>query len=199
MSDDEQLLTAWQAGDQGAGSTLFRRHFGSVRRFFRTKVPQGDVEDLIQNTFTGCVMARERFRAESSFRTFLFSVARRQLYKFIRDRASHDARVDPDLGVSSINGLGLTPSAVVAAREEEGYLLQALQRVSVEHQIMLELYYWEQIQGAEIAEILDIAPATVRTRLHRARKALEPELRKLMAGKPDIDIDEVAASLLNTL
>jgi len=181
--DDAELLEAWRGGDKSSGNELFRRHFRSVRRFFRNKVPPDDVEDLIQRTFAGCVEGRDRFRGDASFRTFLFAVARRQLFKFLRDRAARDRRVDPDFGVSSIHALGQSPSSMMAKQQEHEILLEALQRVSVEHQTMLELYYWEGMSGAEIADVLDIAPATVRTRLFRGRASLEKAFSELAAGK----------------
>ena len=46
MSDDTELLAAWRAGDQAAGSELFDRHFESLRRFFASKVGTG-IEDLV--------------------------------------------------------------------------------------------------------------------------------------------------------
>lgn len=192
---DHELLAAWRDGDKTAGNELFRRHFRSVRRFFRNKVPPDDVEDLIQKTFAGCVEGLERFRGDASFRTFLFAVARRQLFKYLRDRASQERRLDPDFGVSSVHALGQTPSSMMAQRQDHELLLQALQRVSVEHQTMLELSYWEQLPGTEIAEVLGIAPATVRTRLFRGRAALEQEFLKLASGqvKPDPDFDIEAA------
>ena len=180
---DTELLLSWRDGDKAAGNELFRRHFRSIRRFFRNKAPPDDVEDLIQKTFAGCVEGRDRFRGDSSFRTFLFAVARRQLFKFLRDRASRDKRVDPDFGVSSIHALGQTPSSMMAHQQNQELLLQALQRVSVEHQTMLELFYWEQLPGAEIADVLGIAAATVRTRLHRGRAALEKAFMELATGK----------------
>ena len=197
MSDDAELLERWRDGDKAAGSTLFRRHFPSVRRFFRNKVRPDDVEDLIQRTFAGCVEGRDRFRGDSSFRTFLFAVARRQLYKHLRDRSVKDSREDPDLGVSSVHALGHSPSSVMAAKQEQSLLLEALQRISVEHQTMLELFYWEQLPGPEIAKVFDISPTTVRTRLFRARQSLEAAMAKLAEehklGK--VDVEETAKSL----
>lgn len=194
MSDDLELLERWRNGDVGAGNALFRRHFSAIRRFFRNKVRPDDVEDLIQRTFAACVEGRDRFRGDASFRTFLFAVARRQLYKHLRDRASRESRVDPDLGVSSIHALGHTPSSIVAAHQEQALLLPALQRISVEHQTMLELFYWEQMPGAEIAEVFDISPTTVRTRLFRARQALEAELRTLLEQGARAEIADIEAT-----
>ena len=172
----------WRAGDKPAGTALFRRYFAQIRRFFRNKIGADDVEDLVQRTFAGLVEGVDGFRADASFRVYLFGVARLQLYKFLRDNGRRVARQAVDPGVSSIQGLGFSPSAIVAAGEHQSLVQQALQRISVEYQTMIELYYWEEIPGPEIAEILGISPTTVRTRLYRARKALEDELRGLLAA-----------------
>lgn len=186
---DNELLELWQAGDSAAGNELFLRHFRSIRRFFANKVPAEEVEDLVQRTFAGCVAARDRVRPDASMRAFLFGVARRQLYKFLRDRASQARHVDVDFGVSSVRDLGHSPSSMMAKQQAHELLLQALQQVSVEHQTIIELYYWEQLSGPEIAEILDIAPATVRTRLHRGRQAVEEAFARL-ARTSELDLED---------
>ena len=193
---DEELLASWRAGDAAAGNELLSRHFASVRRFFASKVFGSDVEDLVQKTFEGCVAAAERFRGDASVRTFLFSIARKQLYKFLRDRARAQSRSEPDLGVSSVIALGQSPSSVVASKQREALVLAALQRVSVEHQTMLELHYWEGMAAPEIAEVFGLESGAVRTRLHRARKALAAALGELGSdeGAPD-DLDALARKL----
>ena len=85
MRADIELLEAWKEGDASAGRELFARHFDSVFRFFRNKV-DGAAEDLTQQTFMGCLRGRDKFRGESSFRTYLFTIARKRLYTFLRDR-----------------------------------------------------------------------------------------------------------------
>jgi RNA polymerase sigma factor (sigma-70 family) len=190
-ASDEELLQQWRDGDQAAGNELLRRHFRAVRRFFANKVPAEDVEDLVQRTFVGCVEARERLRGEAGLRSFLFGVARRQLYKFLRERATLARRVDVDFGVSSVRDLGHTPSSMMAKQQDHEILLQAMQRLSVEQQTLLELYYWEQLPGPEIAEVLDVAPATVRTRLFRGRQALEQAFHELAGARcgPAFDLE----------
>lgn len=193
--DDHALLERWRDGDQDAGTTLFRRHWPHVRRFFRNKVSPDDVEDLIQRTFMGCVEGRSRFRGDASFRTFLFAVARNQLYKFLRDSRSQREKVDPDLGVSSVLALGMTPSSVAAARQEHELLLRALQQVSVEEQTLLELFYWEGLSGAEIAAVFDLSAGAVRVRLHRARSKLQERIEQLTEPGAAFDFDRAASSL----
>jgi RNA polymerase sigma-70 factor (ECF subfamily) len=93
MRSDAELLDAWRAGDQSAGDDLFQRHFDALYRFFSSKLSSG-VEDAIQQTLLGCVEARDRFRGDGSFRSFLFAIARHQLLAAFRTRA-RDAAVYP--------------------------------------------------------------------------------------------------------
>ncbi|MGH1341055.1 MAG: RNA polymerase sigma factor [Nannocystales bacterium] len=195
QEDDRTLLGQWRAGNADAGNALFRRHFASVRRFFRNKVSPDDVEDLIQRTFVGCVESQERFREDASFRTFLFAIARNQLFKFFRSRTSQRNLLDEDLGVSSVAAMGMTPSSIVAARQEHELLLLALQQVSVDEQTLLELFYWEALSGPEIAVVLQITAGAVRVRLHRARGKLQEAIERLMAPGQDFDLDAAAGTL----
>jgi RNA polymerase sigma-70 factor (ECF subfamily) len=196
MRSDNELLEAWRTGDTRAGKELFERHFAALRRFFANKVDLHEVEDLMQRSFMGCVEAVERFRGDSSFRTFLFAIARRQLYKHFRDQRVKEGRRADDLSITSVAELGRTPSSIMGARQEGEMLLTALQRISVDHQTVLELHYWEQLSTDEIAHVCEIAPGTVRTRLHRARHALKGVLEAEMVARgksiEEIDIDAAA-------
>lgn len=178
--DDATLLRAWRDGDAEAGSELFRRHFRSVLRFLRTKV-DGDLEDLIQRTFLGCVEAMDRYREDARFKTFLLSIARNQVLLHYRDSARGKDRRVVDLSIRELGG-GSSPSGIVARHEEEGILLQALRRLPLDQQITLELYYWEDLPIAEIAIVLDVASGTVKSRLGRAREALRERIAELEAS-----------------
>ncbi|HMG52097.1 MAG TPA: sigma-70 family RNA polymerase sigma factor, partial [Kofleriaceae bacterium] len=87
-ADDLTLLDLWCAGDRAAGSELFRRHFEAVYRFFEHKT-DGDLDDLVQETFLACTRSRDAFQRKSSFRTYLFSIARHMLFAYWRRRTSH--------------------------------------------------------------------------------------------------------------
>ncbi len=177
---DEQLLRRWHGGSKAMGSQLFQRHFSSVQRFFRNKVFADDIEDLVQQTFLGCIEGIAQFRGDASFRTYLFAIARRRLYSYLRARNRSKEREDADLSVTSVHDLGMTPSSAVAAARETILMLKAMQRLPVERQSLLELFYWEDLRGHEIAEVLDIPPATVRTRLFRARAQLKEILDEML-------------------
>lgn len=126
------------------------------------------------------------------------SIARKQLYKHFRNLTRDRKRQDLDLGVSSIRALDQSPSSVIAAQEREGLVLEALQRVSVEYQTILELHYWECLSASDIAQVIDIKPGTVRVRLHRARRALHEMFGELVQPQDDdegMNVDAIARAL----
>lgn len=190
--DDESLWQAWRAGDVRAGETLFERHFTAVYGFFERRV-RGDVADLVQRTFLGCVEARDRFRGAAAFRTFLFAIARNEL--FAHYRAAKKGR-DVDFGVSSIADLAPSPSSLARRRTERERLVDALQRLPVETQLALELRFWENLSGPELATVLEVPEGTVRSRLRRGLEALRDALRDdEKAGPVDEDLEAWASAL----
>ncbi|MCR9162495.1 MAG: RNA polymerase sigma factor [Nannocystaceae bacterium] len=176
---DVDLLHGWKAGDQAAGNALFRRHVRMLFRFFRTKV-DGPVDDLVQDTLLGCL--KGSFRGETDFQTYLLCIARNRLYSYYKRR---QRGFDPL--TSSVALSGLSPSAAVAANEDRARLLAALRRIPLEAQTLLELYYWNGLKGPALAQILDISPHTVRSRMSRARSKLRDELAALQ-GTPVTDL-----------
>jgi RNA polymerase sigma-70 factor (ECF subfamily) len=173
--DDIVLLDRWRSGDQTAGQDLFARHFDSIYNFFETKC-ESDADELTQATFLSCLRAKDQFRGASSFRTYLFTIARNELYRILRTRQRRDAKLDFEL--SSIAELVSTPGTRMARNQEHRQLIEALQHLPVEQQTLLELHYWEDMDISELAQIFDAPTATIRTRLHRARKALRDRMEQ---------------------
>lgn len=181
METDAEFLEAWRAGDATAGKALFDRHFDALYRYFRNKVGDG-VDDLVQETFLACLTGPP-FRGDASFRTYLFAIARNALFAHVKKLGR--ARADVEIGELSIADLGPSPSSVVGHRREERLLLEALRGIPLDLQIALELYYWEDLDGPDLARALDLPEGTVRSRLRRARTALEKRLSTL-AKDPDL-------------
>ena len=178
-ADDYELLAAWRDGDSIAGNALVRWHFASVYRFFRSKLDD-HVEDLTQQVFLGLVEGRDRVRDQANFRAYLFGIARRKLMMHLRGRYRADKLFSP--ADQSIHELCETETEIgdrLAAQREQRLLVAALRSVPLDFQIVVELYYWEELSVAEIAEITEIAPGTVKSRLSRARDMLETKLARL--------------------
>ena len=181
MRTDAELFDAWCSGDQRSGAELFDRHFAAISRFFRNKVDE-EFEDLVQQTFTACVESRDRFRRDSSFRTFLFAIASNILRNFYRSR--HRDRID--LTEVTAYDLAPGPSTVIAQAREQKLLLEALRRIPIEHQIILELYYWERITAKDIGEIVGASEYTVRNRLRRGKQLLRQTMEALAADPVEL-------------
>jgi RNA polymerase sigma-70 factor (ECF subfamily) len=177
---DVELIAAWRAGGAEAGQALFARHFRRIYRFFETKCG-ADADELVQTTFLAALRAKDQFRGDSSFATYLFTIARRELLRWFGIRRRDEARFDPL--VSSIAELAPTPGTQIAEREDHALLVHALQQLPVDQQTLLELHYWEGVEIAELATIFEAPPVTIRSRLHRARNALgERMLKELEAA-----------------
>lgn len=167
MDADHELLDRWRGGDQAAGRDLFARYFDPLLRFFANKCAEPD--ELVQQTFFAMVKARDQFGGRSSFRTYLFSIARNQLYQYLRT-LKRERAFDPEL--SSIAEIQTTAGSRLARNEEHRLLCAALRTLPVEVQTVLELHYWEGLDAAALAEVFDVQAVAMRQRLSRARAAL---------------------------
>ncbi|MCA9710194.1 MAG: sigma-70 family RNA polymerase sigma factor [Myxococcales bacterium] len=197
MRGDAELLEAWRQGDRAAGSELFERHYAAVVRFFANKV-SGDPADLIQETFEACVKGRDRLNDDAGFVRYLFGVAYNVLRRHYERNRKHDQRFDP--GTESTADLSPGPATMMARRDEHRLLLAALRRIPLAHQVVLELFYWEGMTSATIAEVLDTPHGTIRTRLRRARQEVEAELAVLIRDPVRLqqalaDIDTLASEI----
>lgn len=177
--EDGELFDAWKRGDGSAGQTLIERHYDAIERFFRTKAGN-HADELVQRTFLGCVEARDRFRGDTAFRSFLFGIARNILFEHIRGQ-QRDRRVDADFTVSSIEQLQPGVSTIAFERAEQRLLVDALRRLPLDIQICMELYYWEDVGVGELGSIMGIPAGTVKSRLHRGRTLLREAMEKLPA------------------
>lgn len=172
MTDDLDLLRAWRSGDRDAGTKLFRRHVDSVFRFFHSKLTT-DVDDLVQRTFLACVEAGDRLDKIRTFKAYLLGIARYQLLRYLEEKGRGKRWRDlADVSVDSVTG----PSKMMARREEQRVLFDALRRLPVDLQITLELFYWEQMPMLDIAAVTEVPEGTVKSRLFRGRKLLRERL-----------------------
>lgn len=191
MDDDRTLLEAWRAGDRKRGNALFQRHIHSVSRFFRTKVPDA-AEDLTQSTFLALAELDPARLGDVPFRAYLFGIARNQLLMHLRSKLRRDNRFDPLTW--SAPDAGASPVRVAARHQQQRVLAEALQRLPVDYQIALELYYFESMQVGEIAEVLGKPSGTIKSLLARGRDQLRDRIEELALGS-----DELLTSIVGEL
>lgn len=197
MDGDAQLLRAWADGDATAGNLLFDRHYRSIYRFFVNKLRSlGEVEDLVQQSFMACIESPASFRAEGSFRSYLFGIARKILLKHLRYGARH--QFDP--ASNSLADCGLGASSIMDARREQRLLLTALRHIPIDSQIVLEMSYWEQIPAKEMAAVLGETLPAIRGRLRKAKLELRGTIEALARSPEELSstldgLDDWAAGL----
>jgi RNA polymerase sigma-70 factor (ECF subfamily) len=186
MQSDEDLLEAWRAGDRNAGSHLLARRVREITWFFRNKVlDESDVSDLVGQTFLGCVTSRDRFRGDTSFRRFIYSIAQNALREYLRAKTK---RAREQLDFTQVCIRDLRPrslSSIQTHKRELQALVEALRDVPIDDQIVLELKYFEGLSGRELGELLDVPEGTVRGRLSRGLDRLRQRVQaRLHAGDP---------------
>lgn len=181
MADDRELLARWGNGEAEAGEELFTRHFDAIFRFFSHRAP-AESEELVQRTFLAAVDARKRFRGDSTFRTFLFAIARRQLLKYYAARTRNE-RIT--FATMSLADLGASAETRIAQSQLQARLLVHMRQLPVDWQLALELHYWEGTPVREISAVLEVPEGTVKRWMHEARKRLAS---KLKLDEPQLDL-----------
>lgn len=199
-ASDFELLSSWRQGRREAADELMRRYYVKVHRFFTARIPHV-ADDLTQQAFLACLEGYTKIRGEpTSFRAYLFGAARRRMLDHLR-RSDRHARM---MSFRSAQGpdTQLTPSGVVAHRQEHYLLLRALDGLSPDMHITLVLFYWEGLSTAEIASVLEISVTAVTSRLARARERLRDNITRMQASSTVrtallADIDGWARSLVD--
>ena len=173
MRSDADLLDAWAGGDPKAADVLIERHFDALYRFFEATAPS-HAEDLVQETLAACVEARQRFRRDAAFSTFLMGIARNKVLMFWRTQSRRPDAVP--VAELSLEALGASPSQWVLEHEEQRLLLAGLRQLPLDEQILLQLHFWDGLSGPQLTEVLGVPEGTVRSRLRRARQRLETSI-----------------------
>jgi len=98
-STDLELLARWRAGDERAATSLVARHAPALARFAVSLGQRLDVDEVVQDTFVRAFGSIDSFRADSSLRTWLFTIERR----LILDRRRAARRRRDDTSVDDID------------------------------------------------------------------------------------------------
>lgn len=169
--DDTTLWQQWKTGpDTRAGALLCDRYAALLLRFFSHKVRSDlDAEDLTQKTFLELVRSTA---TPITVKGYIFGIARFTLIRYIQraQKTPGPLELDSQALAELDPGPGLT--TMVSQNAQRVRLVTALRRLPVDTQILLELHYWEELPGPEIAHVLQIPEGTVRSRLAHAKRRL---------------------------
>ncbi len=185
VDPDAELVARWRDGDDRAFETLIRRHETRIYRFLlRMLGSPAEAEDVTQETFLNLHRRGRRFRGESLFSTFVYRVAANAALNSRRSQGRHGARVrrlaERHAAGDDLPSSPRDPESAASGAESERLVQQALLELPEALRMPVVLYDIEGIPYAEIAEVLGLAEGTVKSRIHRARRALRQRLEPLL-------------------
>jgi RNA polymerase sigma-70 factor (ECF subfamily) len=187
---DSDVVSRARQGDEAAYELLVREHQEAVFRLaYLLLGDPGDAEDVAQETFIRAFKALDRFDTSRPMRPWLLRIAANLAHNQRRSIGRHLAalqrlvRAEPPTLGSPANIRAETEDM---RKEEAQELWQAIRRLDRTDQEIIYLRYFLELSSAETAEALDIAPGTVKSRLHRAlgrlRTVVENEFTTLWEG-----------------
>jgi len=179
--DDEQLLTAASLGDRAAFGRFVRKHQAAVYRYLLTAAEGADAEDALQEAFVAAWKGAGSYRGGPSARGWLLAIARNALSR------AHRRRVGEPATFEALDGLGIeagwgSGEDVLEGLARRDLLGRALAAVPPEDREILVLRELDGLSGEEVAEVLGITLAAMKSRLHRARLRFVAVLREVAHG-----------------
>jgi len=165
-----------------------------------------NAQDLVQETFLQALESWHSFEGRSQPSTWLHTIAVRACRRMQRRRAGEPRHMEPLARVLPSGDEGVIqipadddPAADAVRHEASAAVLRAVSHLPLDFRLAFVLKEMADLSIAEIAEALDTNPATVKTRLHRARLRVRKELAESIptreAPPPDHEREECLALL----
>lgn len=170
-AEERALLKAIAAGDAKALERLYARAETRVFRFLlRVVKNQAIAEELLNEVFLSVWQNAQRYEGRSEPMTWMLSIAHNKAISVLRKRTEV-------LGIAEDAGRDLeaeedTPDVAAQKQDKSVKIKACIAELSADHRTILDLVYYQDQSVAEVAEVLGIPEATVKTRMFYARKKL---------------------------
>jgi RNA polymerase sigma-70 factor (ECF subfamily) len=173
---DEALIARIAGGDRLAMQVLYARHHVRVYRFvLRLVRNEATAEDLISEVFLDVWRQAGKFEGRSAVSTWILSIARFKALSALRRRSEEEL---DEQKAAAIADHADDPEATLAKKDKGEVLRQCLTALSAEHREVIDLVYYHEKSVEEVAAIVGIPEATVKTRMFYARKKLSELLKE---------------------
>ena len=187
--EDRALIEMAISGQTECFSALLDRHANPVKSCIRSLVKDpADVEDLVQNTFIKAWLNLPAFRFESSFRTWITTVAKNEalaFYRYQRTRFIHPTREN----LEAFPAASESPEQLLARSEGSKRVRDALGKLPGKYRQVLLLCDFEQMSAPEVAQHLNASIGLVKSRRFRARRMLSTALARKSVTRSGSNID----------
>lgn len=190
LSDgDDKLVKRAKKGDSRAFDLLVLKYQGRVAQLVSRYVSNSaEVEDVTQEAFIKAYRALPKFRGDSAFYTWLYRIAanaaKNHLVALSR-RPTTDLALDDSESYEVPGRLkdNESPDEVIMGQQLEAVISQAIDVLPLELKAALTLREFEGLSYDEIAEVLECPIGTVRSRIFRAREAIDQKVASQMQGE----------------
>ncbi len=186
LPDDETLVRRTQGGDAHAFDGLWQKYSPSIYSLvYNMTANHEDTNDLLLEVFAKAYRSINGFRGKSSFYTWIHAIAVNMTINFLKKRGRRFQMSLDDLDTNIQNAKEFidltavrTPVREVDLSELQQRLNEAMMKLSVEHRAVVTMFDIQGMPHAEIAKILGIPEATVRSRLFYAHRQLQNYLEE---------------------
>lgn len=191
VAEEAGWVSRAQKGDLAAFGELVARYQDRVfNACLRMAGNREDAEDLTQEAFVRAFRAIDRFDGRARFYTWVFRIGmnlaisakrgskRKATYSLEAAGRGQDDRADGSLR-ERLAGDGPGPQDAASSHEQQEMVLAALADLEETQRAIIVLKDIESLDYQEIADVLEVAVGTVKSRLHRARMALREKLRPM--------------------
>lgn len=174
-TSDEVLIGRIANGDRLAMQVLFARHHVRVYRFvLRLVRSEATAEDLISEVFLDVWRQAAKFEGRAAVSTWLLAIARFKALSALRRKPEQE--LDEE-AAEAIEDTSDTPEVALEKKDKSVAIRKCLDSLSAEHKEIIDLVYYHEKSVEEVAEIVGIPEATVKTRMFYARKKLAELLK----------------------
>ncbi|TRZ64318.1 MAG: RNA polymerase sigma factor [Spirochaetia bacterium] len=180
---DEQIASLVQNGDIDAFGALVERYEEKLKRYARKFFRDGDdAKDIIQETFIKAYSNIQGFDAERRFSPWIYRIAHNELVNALKKKKSKETVSLFDFDVFFPHLVAKETAEERAKHNEmKASLNQYLEKINLKYREPLVLYYFEDMDYKEIADVLEIPVSTVGVRLRRGKESL-----KKLIGSPEL-------------
>jgi len=175
-TSDEALIGLIADGDKRAMQVLYARHNVRVYRFIiRLTGNQSLAEDLVSEVFLDVWRQAEGFEAKSQVSTWLLAIARYKALSALRRRT--DEHLDDHMA-ETIEDTSDSPETMVNTKDRNTIVQKCLTQLSPAHREVIDLVYYHEKSVDEVAKIVGVPAATVKTRMFYARNKMADLLKQ---------------------
>jgi RNA polymerase sigma factor (sigma-70 family) len=186
LLDDEVLVRRTQRGDTQAFDGLWQKYSSRIYSLiYNMTSNHEDANDLLLEVFAKAYRSINGFRGRSSFYTWIHAIAVNMTINFVKKRGRRfqmslddlDSNVRNDKEFIDLTATN-TPTREVDLSELQQRLNEAMMKLSLEHRTVVTMFDIQGMPHAEIARILGVPEATVRSRLFYAHRQLQNYLEE---------------------